>query len=205
MITTIVFDIGGVFFHEPKDRKSEFWRTVGLADPAVADQVMHGGQLWDIYKRGGMSEEAYWTGLIQELPIDYPHSWETLCAEFENSVVLETELVVLAKQLKERYRIHVLSNAGVELERRLQYFEIADLFGEVINSHYVKMAKPDEAIYELTCEVVGAKPEEILFVDDKSRNTVVADAMGYHTHIYTTAESFAKFLEEASLLGNVTL
>jgi len=199
MITTIVFDIGGVFFHQPEELTSELRRNLGLADPAVADEVMYGGELWDVYKRGGMTEQEYWNDIIAKLPVHYEGPWSTLCTSFERGVVLDTELASLARKLKQKYHVHALSNAGAELERRLHHFGIADLFSEVINSHYVKMAKPDEKIYRYTCEHVGAKPDEILFVDDKHRNTRVADAMGFHTHVYTTAQSFQKFLLQSEI------
>lgn len=199
MITTIVFDIGGVFFHTPEQRMQGFWGRLGLGDPAVADDLMHGSEMWNVYKRGGMTEEAYWTALMEQLPMELHGSWETLCRAYEQEVVVDEELVRLARVLKAGYHIHALSNAGAELERRLQAFGIEELFGEVINSHRVNMAKPDEEIYQYTCERIGAQPDEILFVDDKFRNTRVADALGWHTHVYTTVSMFRRFLVEANI------
>lgn len=196
MIKAIVFDVGGVFLHPIEEQTSKLWNDYGLSDPAVGDHAMYGDELWNVYKRGGMSEEAYWQSLINKLPINYEGSWATFCHLFEHSVELDTELVKIVNDLKQHYPIHALSNAGAELERRLDHFEITNLFGQVINSHYVKMAKPDEAIYTHTSEVIGVSPEEILFVDDKYRNTSVADALGFKTHVYTTAEAFNQFLIE---------
>src|SRR5581483_3630937 len=95
--------------------------------------------------------------------------WRAIRDDVERAVVLDKELVELVKWLRDTgsYRIHALSNAGAELERRLHQFEILDLFDVVINSHYVKLAKPDEEIYRLTSKLVKADPGEILFVDDK--------------------------------------
>jgi HAD superfamily hydrolase (TIGR01509 family) len=200
MITTIVFDIGGVFLHQAENLTNKLWNEFGLADPAVGDHAMYGDELWDRYKRGGMTEEDYWKGLINKLPKDFSENWTSLCDWFEHSVELDTELNTIVKKLRKKYQIHALSNAGAELERRLEHFGIADLFGEVINSHHVKMAKPDKEIYQLTAELVGAKPENILFVDDKYRNTRVADELGFKTHVYTNAQSFHAFLIESKIV-----
>jgi FMN phosphatase YigB (HAD superfamily) len=132
--------------------------------------------------------------------MEYTGDWSSLCSQFEHSVGLDTGLYELAMKLKQRFQVHALSNAGAELERRLQHYGISELFGTVINSHRVKMAKPDQEIYRLTSELVKAKPEEILFVDDKYRNTRVAEMLGFQTHIYTTAKSFHKFLLAAGLI-----
>lgn len=201
MITTIVFDIGGVFFHQPSEATGDFRYTLGLTDQALVDDTMYKSSIWDTYKRGGMTEETYWNQILNQLPIEYMDSWQTLCDLFDRSVQLDAELVTIARTLRKTYKVHALSNAGVELERRLTHFGIMDLFDEVINSHYVKMAKPDNKIYTYTSQLVGAKPEEILFVDDKARNTVIADEMGWNTHIYTTAQSFKDYLVKAKLLN----
>ena len=203
MITTIVFDIGGVFFHQPRELEDEFWRRFGITDPTLTDDMMHGGELWDAYKRGRMTEREYWTTLLGTLTPQYEGSWATICRAYDGAVVLDAQLVNLVKRLKLQYHVHALSNAGAELERRLRDFWIADLFGEVINSHYIRMAKPDEAIYRYACMRVGAEPQEILFVDDKSRNTRVAAQVGFYTHEYTTAAAFEEFLTDAGLLDSL--
>lgn len=204
MITTLVFDIGGVFLHQPEELTNAVWSGLGLVDPGVTDELLYGDEMWTVYKRGGMTEEEYWTQMLQRLPVQYDGTWESLCHSFERGVVLSDDLVSLARELQSSFYIHALSNAGAELERRLDFFGITNLFGEIINSHRVKMAKPDKSIYTLTCERIGALPEEILFVDDKYRNTSVADEMGFHTHVYTTVENLKQHLTDLNLYGERT-
>lgn len=204
MITTIIFDIGGVFFHQPDAATQDFRAELGLVDQSLVDQTMFKSDIWDQYKRGGMPEADYWNHLISELPAGYTEGWEALSRLFDQAVQLDTELLTIARELKKTYKVHALSNAGVELERRLQHFGMRHLFDEVINSHYVKMAKPDPEIYRYTSKLVGAEPEEILFVDDKSRNTVIADDMGWNTHIYKDSQTFYRYLMDTGLLSDGT-
>lgn len=200
MITTVIFDIGGVFFHQPEETTQAFHHKLGIVDQALVDTTMFKRDLWNTYKRGGMTEEAYWKALLSQVNSEYNENWESLCQLFDTSVKLDQELVSIARHLKKKYDVHALSNAGVELERRLKHFQIFDLFDKVINSHYVKMAKPDHDIYSYTAKLVGAKPEDILFVDDKSRNTVIADELGWTSHIYTNAKTFNDYLLEMKLI-----
>jgi HAD superfamily hydrolase (TIGR01509 family) len=157
------------------------------------------GDFWDVYKRGGMSEEEYWKQISTNLSLPSTVFWRTLSDDFESTVVLDKELVEVVHELKKSYRIHALSNAGAELERRLYKFQITDLFNVIVNSHYVKLAKPDEEIYSLTSKLAETKPSEILFVDDKVRNTSVAERLGFHVHVYTTAQNLLLEMERIKL------
>lgn len=195
MFATIVFDIGGVFLHHSEELLENMSRQLGLADPRILDQAMFGDELWNVYKRGGMTEAEYWSGLLSRLAPGFDGEWRSLSETFEFGVVADIELVALALRLKAEYPLHALSNAGAELERRLRHLGLDALFEHVINSHRVGMAKPDAAIFSYTAKTIGVDPPDILFVDDKPRNTRVAEAMGFSTHVFTSAAAFSRFLQ----------
>jgi putative hydrolase of the HAD superfamily len=78
-----------------------------------------------------------------------------------------------------------LSNSflGVREKEQTAYgFE--DLVDVLIYSHEVGLAKPDPAIYGLTCERLGLKPEEIIFVDDVVGHIEGARAFGMRGVIF---------------------
>ena len=83
-----------------------------------------------------------------------------------------------------------LSNAGPELERRLTQFGRFHLFDDVVNSYRVRIAKPDEAIFHHSPALIGFPPDQVLFIDDKLRNTSVADTLGFHIYVYPDLASF---------------
>jgi len=94
---------------------------------------------------------------------------------------LDRDLLSFARQLQERYRLALLSNATDQLERVLEHKHgIAGPFDLVVNSARVGLAKPDPAIYELTLERLGVAPHEAIFVDDKVRNVIGATRVGIH-------------------------
>ncbi len=98
--------------------------------------------------------------------------------------LVDEELVAWARGIRAGHRLAALSNAGADLERRLDHFGLADVFEVVLNSHRLGLAKPERAIYQLAIDRLGVPPEQILFVDDKERNTAVAEQMGFRTHTY---------------------
>jgi len=51
----------------------------------------------------------------------------------------------------------------------------------VIESYLVKLRKPDVKIYELACEKLNLKPNEVIFLDDIGRNLKTASSIGMIT------------------------
>ncbi len=190
MITTLVFDIGGVFLHPDADAMGRLAAKTQCSVEVFEDILF--GDSWEEYKRGYLSESGYWQACAAALPPGL--SGPALQTGFEAAVVPAVDLARLVSHMKTRYAIHALSNAGAELERRLTQFGLYHLFDEVINSHRVHMAKPEPAIFQYTAALIGARPEEILFVDDKPRNTEAAAQLGFRTHVYTTLAAFAEGL-----------
>jgi len=200
MIEMIVFDIGGVFFHQTEAVLDDICAHHSIVRETLGD-VLFKSDLWDQHKRGKLSEDAYWTEIGLRLPETAGRRpIEQLRTAMEYAFIVDEPLIRLVRTLGISFRIAALSNAGPELERRLEKLHMMDLFERVINSHYVKMAKPDRDIYEYTVELLGVTPNKVLFVDDKERNTRVADALGFQTHIYTDADQFFNELSQRRLI-----
>jgi putative hydrolase of the HAD superfamily len=64
---------------------------------------------------------------------------------------------------------------------RPEVAEALGLFHVVIESSKVGFRKPDERIYQLACEALGAEPAQTVFLDDLGINLKPARAMGMHT------------------------
>lgn len=90
-------------------------------------------------------------------------------------------------------RVAMLSNAGPELEQRLQRFGLAQLFHPVMNSHRIGMAKPNPKVFRYARERLHWAPDQILFVDDQAGNINAAAELGFHTHRFVSTEQFASY------------
>jgi epoxide hydrolase-like predicted phosphatase len=72
-------------------------------------------------------------------------------------------------------RTALLSNSfGLEYDRT----DWPRLFDVAVISHEVRLRKPTPAIFELTCEQLGVKPADVVFVDDLEPNVLAARALG---------------------------
>jgi epoxide hydrolase-like predicted phosphatase len=55
-----------------------------------------------------------------------------------------------------------------------------DLFDLIVDSCDVGLRKPDPAIFHLTCDRLGVKPEAAVFLDDTRRHVEAARSIGLH-------------------------
>lgn len=198
-IRAVVFDIGGILEiipggGDPTIRFPDMiarWETrLGLPAGSLGQQI---AELSAQFERAGqdggigtLSEAAYFAELLAVTGWDQPQLdafrrdfWDTYCGN------PNPDLVVYLGSLRPRYHTALLSNsfdgARREEEARLHLSQIADL---IIYSHEVGVAKPDPRIYALTCERLGCRPEEIVFLDDAERNVAAAAAYGIHTILF---------------------
>jgi HAD superfamily hydrolase (TIGR01509 family) len=61
-------------------------------------------------------------------------------------------------------------------------------FSVIVISAEEGLSKPDPRIYRLTCERLGRRPDECLFVDDRWPNVEGAEAVGLPAIHFTSAE-----------------
>jgi epoxide hydrolase-like predicted phosphatase len=60
-------------------------------------------------------------------------------------------------------------------------FPVDELFAIVVDSSEVGMRKPDPAIYEHTCGLLGVRPDAAVFLDDVEENVTAAARVGLDT------------------------
>ncbi|MEV2273949.1 HAD family phosphatase [Nocardiopsis sp. NPDC049922] len=77
-----------------------------------------------------------------------------------------------------------------------EHFETA--FDEVVISGEVGMRKPEPRIYLHTCELLGLRPRDCVFIDDLEHNVRTAEELGMtgllHTDAATTRRELARLL-----------
>jgi 2-haloacid dehalogenase len=80
-------------------------------------------------------------------------------------------------------------------------FPLADRFRDIVVSGVEKMAKPDQAIFDLAARRFGHAPERMLFIDDSLPNIESARALGWQVHHFSNAPDLAADLRGRDLLG----
>jgi putative hydrolase of the HAD superfamily len=194
MIKALIFDLGGVFLRPRSAEERQAIESQLDLPPGELGHRLFGGEAWKLARTGAITDDEYWQRVGPELGLTSPAQIRAFRQAYFASEKerLDTHLVSLARQLRERCQVALLSNASDRLEDILENkLGIADLFDQVINSARLGLAKPDPAIYELTLEHLGIAPYEAIFVDDRARNVIGASRLGIHVIHHVTFERTA--------------
>ena len=100
------------------------------------------------------------------------------------------DLLVFAKENKAP--VWCLSNDVGRWSNKLRSnFGIEEYLAGSVISGDVGVRKPDRKIYEILVEQSGYKINDLLFVDDREKNVIVARDIGIETVLYKPAEGFS--------------
>lgn len=81
--------------------------------------------------------------------------------------------------LRLRYRTATLSNSMVGARQREQArYGLAKMTDLLVYSDEEGVAKPDPRIYRITCDRLGVRPDETVFLDDTEECVVAPRALG---------------------------
>ncbi len=195
-VRAVIFDLGGVLLRtdDPQPR-TQLAERLGLSREQL-EQIVFENPLAQQAERGMATPEAAWAEVARRLHVPIEEI-RKIRKEFFGGDRVDFSLVELIQNLRTDYTTALLSNTMiVDLPGFLrQELQIIDTFDVVISSAQCKIAKPDPAIFHLALELVKARPQEAVFVDDASRNIAAANALGLHTiHFRSAAQTRADLL-----------
>ena len=198
-IRAVIFDLGGVLLRteNPQPRldlakryglsRNDLEKLVFASDTSLQAEV------------GTVSPQAVWNHVQKTLRI----------AEDEISVFqdafwagdrLDEDLLRFVNSLRGSYRTVLLSNAWSDMRKNIaQRFGKLDAFEMQIFSAEVGVRKPAPEIFQLVLDLLGADPEEAVFVDDFIENIQAARKLGLRTIQYKNPHQTRQDL--VSLLG----
>ena len=187
----VIFDLGGVIMKNGGPR--DFTRRYPNHDPAfIAELVMGPHHLdtdhpWHRVERGEITL-AECRALTKQLLDDAgvvasapPEKTPTTSGQ-PFAFQLNDDMVTFIHDLKKAGRpIGILTNNVKEFrEWWWPLMDFASIFAAIVDSHEVKMRKPNHAIYHHTMELIGATPSRTVFLDDLQANVNAANAVGMH-------------------------
>jgi putative hydrolase of the HAD superfamily len=190
----VVFDIGGVLETPVDTHLDGRWeQRLGLAPGEFFERLRRSG-LGKAANLGQVSEAELARALAGLYGLDR-RSTEELLDELWDWYIgeLNIEMARYFQLLRPRYRTAILSNAAAggrrEEQARYGFDNMADLS---VYSYEVGMEKPDRRIYLLTCEQLGVRPGEAVFLDDLEANVVAAREVGMRAVLFqSTAQAIS--------------
>lgn len=183
-IKAVVFDIGGVLEITPETGWEEEWEArLGLGPRGLRERL---GSVWRGGSIGTVSAEEVERRTGEILGLDraqvdaFMHDlWEDYLG------MLNSELAAYFASLRPRYVTAILSNSFVGArEREQERYGFGDMCDLIVYSHEEGIQKPDRRIFELLCERLGVRPEEVVFLDDVEESVAAAQALGIHAILF---------------------
>lgn len=196
-----IFDLGNVLLRLAYPRVLALISENSLIGGQELHQLMDGPGGYRDLERGVISFSSF----HQQLQVrgGYRGSLEDfrgVWSDFFEGPVDRIEEVL--DRVRSEYRVAFLSNSNeVHAEAIPRAFPQLFRKGEpFIFSHIEQCSKPDRRIYERAMEILGARPEETVFVDDLPDNVKAAEAFGIRAYQFTTAAALLAALEGDGLL-----
>ncbi|MEK6963088.1 MAG: HAD-IA family hydrolase [Nanoarchaeota archaeon] len=197
MIRSIIFDRGGVLLH----------KTAESIDEQIIERVRE--QFSRVFKR---AKETHKVDLLKG-KISVEKLCGTIQEEFKNhfnlikewkgayieTMSMNKEVFQLAKRLKKRYKIALISNVPdlhVKIERRkTSYKRVYACFNPILLSCEVGLMKPEVQIFRQALYSLRSKAEECIFIDDRKEHLITPKRLGFRTVQFKTVSQLIAALK----------
>ena len=190
MIKALIFDFAGVLSTEAYS----LWTKEKIAQ-GIEDKDNFFNYISDAADRGKISTQEYSQELAKKVGITIDEVW----VQISNKIKINNGLLDLISKLKKDYKIGLLSNYNhVWLNELIFKYELEKYFDSLVISSLHKVAKPEKKIYEISLNLLGIKPDEAIFFDDRQINIDGGKDAGIKSFLFTTNE---KFIEDLKSIG----
>ena len=191
MEKVILFDFFGVISSEVSPI---FFKRYFNEEEAkiVKEEIMSKGD------KGELSEEEIYDLIakrVNETPLKVKE-------DFKELIHINYELVNHIKELKQEYRIYLLSNAISSFLRRiLKENNLYELFNEVYISGEIKLIKPYKEYFNYVIEKENLDPSMCIMIDDNKKNIKGAISCNLNGIVFTNNKDLKEKLD--TFLKNV--
>jgi len=186
MIKAIIFDLSEVLLTGFKETELEIEKIVGQRWEDV-HKNLHGEEM-NLFFIGKLSEEVMIKKIIDKnnIPLTLTEFKRTIRNNFKE---IEGTREIILELKKMNFKIGLLSVHGKEwvdhCEKKFNYHKF---FNPIVYSFETSLCKPDKKSYTHILNLMSARPEETLFIDDSKTNIASAKELGINTILFKTPE-----------------
>ena len=196
MITTILFDIGGVLLtdgwgHDSRRAAAKQFNLDWEDFTDRHEKVAH------LIETNRLPLERYLDRVIFYRPRSFSRD------EFRAFVFAQSQpkpdSLEIAEELAnlKKYFLATLNNEILELNLyRIRHFDLAKYFPVFFSSCFLGLRKPDEAIYRAALNIMQRPAEQCLFIDDREVNLECPRELGLRTIHFEDAGQLRRELGE---------
>ena len=182
-----MFDYGGVVSHPPTQQDlAQLAGVAGAPVPAFTDWYWTWRRAYDLAE---LDIPGYWRQVGRGLGRDFGEAEIAELNRLDHAswLRLQAGTIALIEDLRAAgLPLALLSNAPGELAGAIGRLPMASHFGQLLFSCELKLAKPDPECYTTALARLGAGPEDVIFIDDRSENVTAAAALGLQSVHFTS-------------------
>lgn len=195
MITWFLFDLGNTLIKLAYERVLE---NVCRSAPVNRDELIEileepGG--YRDMERGAVTFREFYEHIADKAGYRGSlHDFREIWSDFFDGPIAGSE--DLLDRIRAKYRVAFLSNSN-EVHAELIPRRYSALFKKddrFVFSHRFRVAKPDPEMFRRALEVIGALPQQVVFIDDLIENVLAARAEGIRSF---------QFIDAAQLKGEL--
>lgn len=191
MITTIGFDIGGVYL-------TDCWGFNVMVEISQKFNI----PMQKIKSAHDKFQDDLSTAKLTPKQFVGKFAQNSAQVEQINDFILESNKVIypelwdLMLRLKQNYRMVILNNEGTDWnEYRIKKFKLGEIFPERLTSCIIHEAKPHLAYFKKALSRLRIKPEELLFIDNSEENVKQASKLRIQTIHFKNPRQLKKELK----------
>ncbi|MGN0187641.1 MAG: HAD family hydrolase [Paludibacteraceae bacterium] len=187
MITTLIFDFGGVLINLDRQRCIDAFVQLGLRDiDRLIDNYAQAG-IFAQLENGDITTDEFHNGVRQIVgkPID-DHDIDAALNAF--LLDIPDAKLALLRDLHRHFRLLLLSNTNaihfphcVNTQINAKGYTLNQLFDKCYLSYKIHLSKPQPDIFRFLLENEHITADECLFLDDSARNIDTAKSLGFNT------------------------
>lgn len=182
MITTFIFDMGGVLTGRSMREYIHFFAK-DEAEEKICFQIV-GSDVWKEMDKG-LDIDTAMRLLEAQIGDEYDKLIESFVLGFRMGEDPNPEMEALISQLKNRgFKLYLMSNISFLYKRFFPYINSISYMEDIWVSCEKGLVKPQKEAYLDMLHTFGLKPEECFFVDDSEANINAARECGMEGFIY---------------------
>lgn len=195
-ISAIFWDVGGVLLSNAWDHNERKEAFAKFELDAAEFEKRH-EPIVESFETGTMSLDQYLdqTVFYRERPFmrDDFKQFMYSCSRPNADALDIARLLAKSRTV----RMGTINNESRELNAfRIDKFDLRSIFDVFVSSCFVKLRKPDPAIYRLALDLTQRSPEECCFIDDRAENLVPAQKLGIHIIQMRSADQLREELQK---------
>ena len=196
-ITTLFLDVGGVLLtngwdHLARRRAAKYFK-LNWADMQERHELN-----FEIHEEDKITFKEYLDRVVfwRKRPFTRAAFRQFMFAQSQPAMAM----IDLVRDLKAKYRLKVIvvSNEAREVNAyRIRKFKLDELVDAFVSSCFVRLRKPDAAIFQLALDIAQMPARQIVYIDNTPLFVQIAEAFGMrgllHTDFKTTSAKLAAF------------